>query len=159
MLLGKRRISRTTSMKGINVDMNDVEVPEPSDPQNAIIIDQEMLGGPEGPVRQSIVVGPREYDHRLMGTLSPRYHMRSSGDDIETAHFLRSCGLCKRRLAPGRDIYMYRGDTAFCSQECREEQIKQDEREEKCSVAASKKDENYNSESAPPTGHSHRSLK
>ncbi|KAJ8765730.1 hypothetical protein K2173_014852 [Erythroxylum novogranatense] len=63
--------------------------------------------------------------------LSPRYYHRTSGGFEETAHFLRTCGLCQRRLAPGKDIYMYRGDTAFCSLECREQQIKQDERIER----------------------------
>ncbi|XP_077249959.1 FCS-Like Zinc finger 6-like [Tasmannia lanceolata] len=56
--------------------------------------------------------------------------------EIVTSHFLRACGLCKRRLAPGRDIYMYRGDTAFCSLECRQQQLNQDERKEKCSFSS-----------------------
>lgn len=35
----------------------------------------------------------------------------------------------------------YRGDTAFCTLECREQQMKQDERKEKCRTGvASKKD-------------------
>lgn len=59
---------------------------------------------------------------------------------IHTPHFLRTCGLCKCHLAPGRDIYMYRGDTAFCSLECREEQMKQDQRKEKWKVASNKED-------------------
>ncbi|XP_028755132.1 FCS-Like Zinc finger 3 [Neltuma alba] len=66
----------------------------------------------------------------------------SSEDPMEIPHFLRSCRLCNRRLAAGRDIYMYRGDTAFCSSECREEQMKQDERKDKWNknkVTSSKK--------------------
>ncbi|XP_045809600.1 FCS-Like Zinc finger 6-like [Trifolium pratense] len=58
-----------------------------------------------------------------------------------TPHFLRICGLCNCRLAPGRDIYMYRGDTAFCSLECREEQMKQDRRKEKWKMGVSKKED------------------
>lgn len=50
---------------------------------------------------------------------------------VEPAHFLDACHLCKRRLSDGRDIYMYRGDTAFCSVECRQQQITMDERKEK----------------------------
>ncbi|KAA8546844.1 hypothetical protein F0562_003273 [Nyssa sinensis] len=154
-MLGKRPrppIRRTTSMTGIEVDLINVEGPVPSDPQNPMIMtDQGMFGGPEGPARQSAVVGGSGFDHGLMATVvSPRYLRRSPGDHIETAHFLRKCGLCKRRLAPGRDIYMYRGDAAFCSLECREQQMKQDERKEKCSVAVSKKDEHHHSHS-PPT--------
>nr|XP_009598547.1 FCS-Like Zinc finger 15-like [Nicotiana tomentosiformis]XP_016484345.1 PREDICTED: uncharacterized protein LOC107804910 [Nicotiana tabacum] len=33
--------------------------------------------------------------------------------------FLDSCFLCKQKLLPGQDIYMYKGDRAFCSVECR----------------------------------------
>ncbi|CAI8598252.1 unnamed protein product [Vicia faba] len=58
-----------------------------------------------------------------------------------TPHFLRICGLCNCRLALTRDIYMYRGDTAFCSLECREEQIKQDRRKEKWKVPVSNKED------------------
>ena len=36
-------------------------------------------------------------------------HCGNSGDG--TAPFLRACGLCNRRLGPGRDTYMYR----YCS--------------------------------------------
>lgn len=45
--------------------------------------------------------------------------------------FLSSCNLCKKQLH-GKDIYMYRGDKAFCSSECRYSQIVTDERKEKC---------------------------
>lgn len=44
--------------------------------------------------------------------------------------FLSACYLCKRHLSPGKDIYMYRGDRAFCSVECRCQQILMDERSE-----------------------------
>uniref|UniRef100_A0A0D6QUY2 FLZ-type domain-containing protein n=1 Tax=Araucaria cunninghamii TaxID=56994 RepID=A0A0D6QUY2_ARACU len=56
---------------------------------------------------------------------------------VEPAHFLKACFLCKRHLGHGRDIYMYRDDRAFCSVECREQQIvidERNERKEKCSV-------------------------
>jgi hypothetical protein len=37
-------------------------------------------------------------------------HRRNSADfsAVETAAFLRACGLCNRRLGPGRDTFMYR---------------------------------------------------
>lgn len=47
------------------------------------------------------------------------------------AHFLEACSLCKKPLAGNRDIFMYRGDTPFCSEECRQEQIEIDEGKEK----------------------------
>ncbi|KAK6138774.1 hypothetical protein DH2020_004471 [Rehmannia glutinosa] len=58
--------------------------------------------------------------------------------------FLEHCFLCKQKLLPGKDIYMYKGDKAFCSVECRYRQIFMDEeettgsctREYNCSLAA-----------------------
>lgn len=46
-------------------------------------------------------------------------------------HFLEACFLCKKPLGDNRDIFMYRGDTPFCSEECRGEQIEIDEAKEK----------------------------
>ncbi|EOA14245.1 hypothetical protein CARUB_v10027399mg [Capsella rubella] len=53
--------------------------------------------------------------------------------------FLKTCSLCNRSLCHHRDIYMYRGNNAFCSLECREKQIKLDERKAKSGLVASKK--------------------
>nr|CAD1817074.1 unnamed protein product [Ananas comosus var. bracteatus] len=54
--------------------------------------------------------------------------------------FLEHCFLCNKKLSHGQDIYMYRGDRAFCSVECRCRQIYMDEesvrREKKCSAFA-----------------------
>ncbi|KAL1822425.1 hypothetical protein ACET3Z_009203 [Daucus carota] len=47
-----------------------------------------------------------------------------------TADFLSSCYLCKKKLH-GLDIFMYRGEKAFCSAECRYKQISSDELKEK----------------------------
>ncbi|XP_052196832.1 FCS-Like Zinc finger 7-like [Diospyros lotus] len=141
MLLGKRArgpMRRTTSMTGINM-----EASGPSDPpENHLAMNGSDAG--DADASMSVVVGGLDHG-RLMAMVSPRYQRPSpaggdSGFAMETAPFLLRCGLCGRRLAPSRDIYMYRGDTAFCSQECREQQMKNDERQEKCSMAASKKD-------------------
>ncbi|KAE9602164.1 hypothetical protein Lal_00049659 [Lupinus albus] len=43
--------------------------------------------------------------------------------------FLDQCFLCRKRLLPGKDIYMYKGDRAFCSVDCRCKQIYKDEME------------------------------
>ncbi|KAL4378001.1 hypothetical protein GQ457_02G016440 [Hibiscus cannabinus] len=78
-------------------------------------------------------------DHGFWGMLSPENPGFSShvvDVTTTTAPFLPSCWLCNRRLAPGRDLYMYRGDTAFCSMECREKQMKKDERKEKLNIKA-----------------------
>ncbi|GAU28545.1 hypothetical protein TSUD_157030 [Trifolium subterraneum] len=46
-------------------------------------------------------------------------------------HFLEACSLCNKSLGDNKDIFMYRGDTPFCSEECRQEQIEIDELKEK----------------------------
>ncbi|XP_010269587.1 PREDICTED: uncharacterized protein LOC104606196 [Nelumbo nucifera] len=50
-----------------------------------------------------------------------------SSSPLPAISFLDECFLCKQRLLPGHDIYMYRGDRAFCSVECRCSQILMDE--------------------------------
>ncbi|KAL6005231.1 hypothetical protein ACLOJK_005793 [Asimina triloba] len=37
--------------------------------------------------------------------------------------FLSFCYMCKKDLGQGKDIYMYRGEKAFCSRECRDQEI------------------------------------
>ncbi|XP_044967927.1 FCS-Like Zinc finger 2-like [Hordeum vulgare subsp. vulgare] len=34
-----------------------------------------------------------------------------------------ACALCNKRLARDSDVFMYRGDTPYCSEECRHEQM------------------------------------
>ncbi|KAL4362353.1 hypothetical protein GQ457_04G037100 [Hibiscus cannabinus] len=46
-------------------------------------------------------------------------------------HFLDACFLCNKPLGNNQDIFMYRGDTPFCSEECRFKQIVRDEVNEK----------------------------
>ncbi|CAI0402008.1 unnamed protein product [Linum tenue] len=48
----------------------------------------------------------------------------------EIGGFLNCCHLCNKQLQ-GLDIYMYRGETAFCSSECRSSQIMIDEQQQK----------------------------
>lgn len=64
---------------------------------------------------------------------------RSSGElaGFPPSDFLSSCNLCHKKLH-GKDIYMYRGEKAFCSTECRYRQMVMDERTEKCSSEASR---------------------
>ncbi|GKV25339.1 hypothetical protein SLEP1_g34794 [Rubroshorea leprosula] len=106
MLLGKRPrppIRRTTSTTGLTVDLSDVEATnQPSDvhPMQATPL---APGDGQPPVNLN-----SGYDQQFHAMVSPREYRGGSSDFTETPHFLRSCGLCKRRLAPSRDIYMYR---------------------------------------------------
>ncbi|XP_052191893.1 FCS-Like Zinc finger 2 [Diospyros lotus] len=49
----------------------------------------------------------------------------------QKSHFLEACFLCEKPLGQNNDIFMYRGNTPFCSQECRQEQIEIDEAKER----------------------------
>ncbi|KAI5010924.1 hypothetical protein ZWY2020_013077 [Hordeum vulgare] len=44
--------------------------------------------------------------------------------DAHGHYFLEECSLCGKSLSG--DIFMYRGDTPFCSEECRQQQIEVD---------------------------------
>lgn len=131
MLLGKRPrppMKRTTSMTGITMDPSVFEPQESSDHhdddynQHGIAVDSEGYSLSLPPSDQNMdmnldtmnfVPNSNGHDHRLLAMVSPRATKstilrRNSGDFIETSHFLHTCGLCQRRLPPGRDIYMYR---------------------------------------------------
>ncbi|XP_010534566.1 PREDICTED: uncharacterized protein LOC104810072 [Tarenaya hassleriana] len=142
MLLGKRQrppMNRTTSMSEIRSDLNLPGESEPSDQLNPPSL-TDPHRRPSGLNDQLIVAVDQHrgsFDQRLLAMVSPRGLQRRHSADYNS-DFLRSCSLCKRRLVPGHDIYMYRGDRAFCSSECREHQIKQDEKKEKIAFAAKK---------------------
>ncbi|KAJ4909130.1 hypothetical protein Rs2_03751 [Raphanus sativus] len=137
MLLGKRQrppINRTTSLSEIKFDLNlpgesEVSSNQQSPSKNPVV-------GPYGSNVQVVAASVDQHreilDQRFLAMVTPRGNLRRhSGDFSDAGHFLRSCSLCERLLVPGRDIYMYRGDTAFCSSECRQKQMVQDERKEK----------------------------
>ncbi|XP_068638981.1 FCS-Like Zinc finger 7-like [Aristolochia californica] len=145
MLLGKRPrppMRRTTSLTEFTVDLGPVEGAYSSDHGNSRDVQKTAAVGPEFGGRRCPGGAPSDggFDPRFLLSISPRNHRRNSGEILEPAPFLRACGLCKRRLGPGKDIYMYRGDTAFCSLECRQQQMNQDERKEKCSLSSVKKE-------------------
>ncbi|URE45786.1 hypothetical protein MUK42_15050 [Musa troglodytarum] len=59
-----------------------------------------------------------------------------ANEESQVADFLSNCFLCGKRLH-GMDIFMYR-EKAFCSVECRHQQMVSDDYQEKCGVEASK---------------------
>ncbi|KAK9166628.1 hypothetical protein Scep_001819 [Stephania cephalantha] len=147
MLLGKRPrppIRRTTSITEFAVDPviynpNNTDAPEYHFLRQNTVADDVDQEGHDANGTTTIFQTHRHqglFDgYRLSDSPSsaPRRH---SADFLESAHFLIVCGLCKRRLAPTRDIYMYKGDTAFCSLDCRRQQMNLDELKEKCSLAS-----------------------
>ncbi|KAJ7548082.1 hypothetical protein O6H91_08G116700 [Diphasiastrum complanatum] len=64
-------------------------------------------------------------------TTSPGTYEGADCVCLGSMDFMEACFLCKRHLGQGRDIYMYKGDKAFCSDECRYQQIVIDERAER----------------------------
>lgn len=71
----------------------------------------------------------------IFSAASPVSHHSTFSND-QAVDFLSKCFQCGRLLADGKDIFMYRGDQAFCSQECRYKQIAADERKHRSPVAA-----------------------
>ncbi|RCV35127.1 hypothetical protein SEVIR_7G226500v4 [Setaria viridis] len=73
----------------------------------------------------------------LKPAASPRRPGRMFCDPCDDAdelhghhHYLDICFRCRKLLSGNRDIFMYRGDMPFCSEECRQEQIDIDEARE-----------------------------
>lgn len=129
---------RTTSLTEISFDLGGVEAPQATSPGNPQQQrhHQRAVPGADGSGyarRQQLPQQqPYQADHHRQGQqqyqylylqapsdgldtrylssmVSPRNPRRNSADcALEPAHFLRACGLCKRRLGPGRDTFMYR---------------------------------------------------
>ncbi|XP_031478031.1 FCS-Like Zinc finger 8-like [Nymphaea colorata] len=60
---------------------------------------------------------------------SPAFNSRRAAFPLDD--FLSFCHFCKKKLGEKDDIFMYRGEKAFCSSECRDQEILFDERMEK----------------------------
>ncbi|TKV94026.1 hypothetical protein SEVIR_9G249200v4 [Setaria viridis] len=57
------------------------------------------------------------FDDRVVVDGSGGFSIGAGGEDDES--FLRWCHGCSKDLGQGKDIFMYRGEMAFCSHECR----------------------------------------
>ncbi|KAM0888333.1 hypothetical protein ACQ4PT_028427 [Festuca glaucescens] len=117
---------------------------------------QNWLAAFGGDSSSSAAVGPPSRDwiavYRARAAPARAGLRRNSADysKVETAAFLRHCGLCRRLLGPGRDTFMYKGEAAFCSLECRQQHITHEEWKDKCTTRSS---------AAPPTSRGGRSSK
>ncbi|KAI4353115.1 hypothetical protein L6164_002087 [Bauhinia variegata] len=82
------------------------------------------------------------YSSMAASSSSPRsgmFYYAGVEDRYQEPHFLEACFLCHKPLSHNRDIFMYRGNTPFCSKECRQEQIDMDEAKEKSWKLSSKR--------------------
>ncbi|KMZ67452.1 hypothetical protein ZOSMA_267G00050 [Zostera marina] len=73
------------------------------------------------------------------------------------SRFLEECYLCKAEFDGKSDIFMYRGEMGFCSEECRNEQIEIEEEKErimmkKMKASSRKKKSNSSSSSSSSAG-------
>ncbi|XP_071701110.1 FCS-Like Zinc finger 1-like [Rutidosis leptorrhynchoides] len=98
---------------------------------------------------QRPLCSPKKTNPKTYTSFSPVQSPRSAGRffngvfEEQPSYFLDACFLCKKPLGGNTDIFMYRGDTAFCSEECRTQQIDKDEENgnRKISVSMRKKDQ------------------
>ncbi|XP_073040688.1 FCS-Like Zinc finger 8-like [Primulina eburnea] len=56
--------------------------------------------------------------------------VETNASDSPPMSFLSSCHTCKQSLELGKEIYIYRGETAFCSHECRYQEMLFEKNEE-----------------------------
>ncbi|TVU29442.1 hypothetical protein EJB05_21008 [Eragrostis curvula] len=79
----------------------------------------------------SVLLETHNKNHPGKPRIVSKATLHSHGAKLQPAtaasSFLQRCSLCHKELAADRDIYMYRGDTAFCSVECRRRQMFMDE--------------------------------
>ncbi|OEL25942.1 hypothetical protein BAE44_0013045 [Dichanthelium oligosanthes] len=73
-----------------------------------------------------------EEEERYVQVASRFFRVKSCGSGAgagctASLHYLEQCFLCKESIACNRDIFMYKGDAAFCSDDCRQEQMDMDE--------------------------------
>ncbi|KAJ0961652.1 hypothetical protein J5N97_001149 [Dioscorea zingiberensis] len=103
--------------------------------RNSSYIKRPFISSTGSPSPRSVVTSMAFYD--------------SFSDDELHHHFLDSCFLCHKTLNSNKDIFMYKGDTPFCSEECRQEQIEMDESKETNRKLSSIKDQKQKKSSSP----------
>ncbi|XP_058745252.1 FCS-Like Zinc finger 3-like [Vicia villosa] len=71
------------------------------------------------------------FSSSIISPKSSMFYYGGSEDFYDQPQFLQACSLCRKHLGQNKDIFMYRGNTPFCSKECRQEQMEIDESIEK----------------------------
>ncbi|KAJ1385234.1 Zf-FLZ domain [Sesbania bispinosa] len=70
------------------------------------------------------------------GLFSPVVNKLQTPHQYPSGYFLSFCYHCSKKFEEGKDIYMYRGEKAFCSLDCRALEIKIDEELEKSNLSS-----------------------
>ncbi|KAF6163731.1 hypothetical protein GIB67_018953 [Kingdonia uniflora] len=73
---------------------------------------------------------PHEKSEGMFLVSPVKWNIEEGATMFQAKDFLSFCYLCNKHLH-GLDIFMYRGDKAFCSAECRSRQIMVDDHKEK----------------------------
>jgi len=77
-----------------------------------------------------------------------------------SAPALDACALCAKPLGRDSDIFMYRGDTPFCSEECRHEQMQLDAiHARQAARSAARRQQQYSARADPESSRHHESRK
>ena len=72
---------------------------------------------------------------------------------------LDACALCAKRLGRDSDVFMYRGDTPFCSEECRHEQMQLDAmRARQAARSAARRQQQYSARAESSRHHESRKV-
>ncbi|CAM0903146.1 unnamed protein product [Alopecurus aequalis] len=71
------------------------------------------------------------------------------GDDEQGMAAQDACARCTRSLPRDSDVFMYRGDMPFCSEDCRDEQMRHDARQ----AAKARRQRQFSSGTEPGLGH------
>ncbi|GFQ03408.1 hypothetical protein PHJA_002484600 [Phtheirospermum japonicum] len=148
-------------MVGLSVILENYrDLSEKRSPQ--VIRKGSMIKPPSNPCSPTTPKSPYYYNNNnINGFLK----MKNISNSTSVCGFLEYCFLCNQKLLPGKDIYMYKGDKGFCSEECRCRQIFMDEeetnnatngctREYNCSLAATSHSTASSSSSSPSSSRS-----
>ncbi|CBI20951.3 unnamed protein product, partial [Vitis vinifera] len=83
--------------------------------------------------------GPNPKTTHIYGDCILEFECSDNSTPYPSNDFLSICYSCKKKLEEGKDIYMYRGEKAFCSLNCRSQEILIDEEMEKTTDDSSEK--------------------
>ncbi|CAL4933486.1 unnamed protein product [Urochloa decumbens] len=91
-------------------------------PAAMVLTGRSLVSSSEGYTRVIDRGGPSPrtthiFDGRIVAVDGCGWVLAGGGDDGD--EFLRWCHGCSKDLGQGKDIFMYRGEMAFCSHECR----------------------------------------
>ncbi|KAI3968898.1 hypothetical protein MKW92_034600 [Papaver armeniacum] len=89
------------------------------DPFSSSLTKKSSIFSQDSNNNNNIILGKPTFRLSEEGSFETSSPKMSSIFSQESSNFLKACGLCRKKLSPEKNIYMYRGDQAFCSDDCR----------------------------------------